>query len=786
MKKQDTMAQVLIPTADPAWVLCTHGYDPLRQTSVESRFAISNGFLGIRGARSVTRGACWAVPPSTYVAGLFDTASAESAVPTLVPAADWLRLKILLPGGPMVHHPGHVSSHCTTLDMKRGALLSEWHRLKAAGQDDADAAFHMRTMRLVSLDERAIGLQLIQFEVKDGGMETTLEASFEGVDRGLVVERLEHELGLWRTHNSGKRLAIATASRLLIDGRELEPIARGELKSTWKWSCSSGQVGCFERLVAVVRADTLTGDPGKEATAKLAGARRLGALGLVARHEAAWASRWRLSDVEVEGDPAAQQALRFALYHLNSAANPADERVSIGARALTGEDYRGHAFWDTEIYLLPFYSLTWPEAARSLLIYRYRTLDGARAKAARMGWRGALYAWESADTGEETTPDHAVGSDGQIIPILSGREEQHISADVAYAVWQYWQASGDDGFLLEAGAEILFETARFWLSRATLEADGRSHIRGVIGPDEYHEHIDDNAFTNVLARWNILRALDVAALLRERWPARWAALSADLGLGDDELAEWARAAETMATGFDPETGLYEQFAGYNQLEEIDLASYAGRTVPMDVVLGRERTSASQVIKQADVVALLGLLPDAFPGDTGLKNFQYYEPRCSHGSSLSRAMHGYVAARLGLSDLALRYFRQSAAIDLGDMHVEADGGVHIAALGGIWMTAVLGFAGLALTEDGPGLDPRLPPGWTSLGFGFQWRGRSLRIRIGQAAQEIEASLEAGKPMVLQVGGRPHKLRAGKTVNIPMGRPAAARRGVSPRPEAAGEV
>src|SRR5262249_3933944 len=311
------------------------------------------------------------------------------------------------------------------------------------------------------------------------------------------------------------------------------------------------------------------------------------------------------SDIEVAGDPAAEQALRFAVYHLTSAANPADERVSIGARGLTGDDYHGHVFWDTEIYLLPFYIFTWPEAARALLMYRFRTIDGARQKAAQMGWSGAMYAWESADTGAEATPEQVVGPDGQIIDILCGKQEQHITADVAYAVWQYWLATRDEDFLLDAGAEILLETGRFWSSRAQLEDDRHRHIRGVIGPDEYHETIDDNAFTNVMARWNIRRALDVVALLRKHRPERWTSLSSRLGLSDAEIAEWQTVADTMATGWDAQSGLFEQFAGYFRLEEIDLAAYAGRSVPMDVVLGRERTQRTKVIKQADVVALLG-------------------------------------------------------------------------------------------------------------------------------------------------------------------------------------
>ena len=257
-------------------------------------------------------------------------------------------------------------------------------------------------------------------------------------------------------------------------------------------------------------------------------------------------------------------------------------------------------------------------------MYRFRTLDGARGKAAHMGWRGALYAWESADSGAESTPGQVIGPDRQVIDVLSGKQEQHISADVAYAVWQYWQATEDEGFLRDAGAEIILETSRFWSSRAQPEADGYRHVRGVIGPDEYHEHIDDNAFTNVMARWNIQRALDVVALLRERWPECWARLSRRLGLDDAELKQWRNVAETMATGLDPGTGLFEQFAGYFGLEEINLADYAGRSVPMDVVLGRERTQRSQVIKQADVVALLGLLPEEFVGEAGAANFHYRE------------------------------------------------------------------------------------------------------------------------------------------------------------------
>lgn len=530
MSGQQTMQQAVEPALDPAWVVRQQGFDPLRDGSRQSRFAISNGFLGVPGGRAINRGGSGVSPTLTYVAGLFDTLGAEQPFPGLVPAPDWLRVQISLPSGPLVPHPDNVSFHSRTLDLRRGLLLTEGHLARAAA-----VAIRLSVLRLVSLDDRAVGVQLIRMEVETGDTEVTFEASFDGLAFGLINEQLDQDLGVWRTNVSGKRLGITAAASLSVDGKELPAHVLGPFKQAWTWRARPGQVACFDRSVAVIRSDADDCDPGKDAHEKLGAVRTLGWRRVLARHEAAWVDRWDRSDVEVDGDGPAQQALRFAAYHLNSAANPHDERVSIAARALTGANYRGHVFWDTEIFLLPFYTLTWPEAARALLMYRFHTLDGGRAKAARMGLRGALYAWESADAGAEATPEQAIGPDRKVVRILCGTQEQHISADIAYAVWQYWSATEDDAFLLDAGAEILLETARFWASRAVSEADGLHHFRGVIGPDEYHETIDDNAFTNVMARWNIRRGTEVAALMRERWPERWSDLSRCIGLNDAEL-----------------------------------------------------------------------------------------------------------------------------------------------------------------------------------------------------------------------------------------------------------
>jgi len=410
---------------------------------------------------------------------------------------------------------------------------------------------------------------------------------------------------------------------------------------------------------------------------------------------------------------------------------------------------------------LPFYTAIWPEAARALLMYRFHTLPGARAKAAHFGFKGALYAWESADTGAETTPERVVGADGTLIEILTGRMEHHISADFAYAVWRYWRFTGDNDFFLRAGAEILLDTARFWASRTVAEADGKRHIRHVIGPDEYHEDVDDNAFTNVMARWNIARGLEAIDLMRARWPDRAAALWDLLALSEAELADWRDAVARIVTGFDPGTGLYEEFAGYHKLEPIDLSLYADRKVPIDVVIGRERTQRSQVVKQADVVALLALLPDEFPGAAAKANFHHYEPRCAHGSSLSAGIHALVAARLGAAETALRFLRQAAAADL-ELDPNSAGGIRIAGLGGLWQAVMLGFAGLDMRGDTLGIDPRLPSQWRSLSFRVCWRGRSVAIRI--SGNTVQATLVEGEPMEMRIAAATHKLTPGETLQL----------------------
>ncbi len=745
----DWAATAFAASDDALWRLEADGYQPALEHEVESRFTISNGFLGVRGSLEQPLAGS---RPRTFIAGLFDTAPGELPIPKLVSGPDWLRFQLLIAGEPLALEAGETLVHGRAIDFRRGVLHSEWRQ-----RDPAGRVVRLRTLRFVSLSNRALAVQAAWIEV-DQPTALALEAWIEPPPGELCLAQTEPDVQIWHTAYAAKQLAVASTMTLRLGAGKIRPVSGDAGRAIWRWNATPDQPAIFARMVVFARGAG-EDDGAAAARAALNRARQTGLPRLIQAHSGAWAAHWDASDVVVEGDDVAQIALRFAGYHVISAANPDDPYVSIGARALTGDAYLGHIFWDTEIFLLPFYIFTWPAAARALLLYRLHTLPAARAKAARMGYRGALYAWESTDTGDETTPPYVRGPAGEVIPIRCGTEEQHISADVAYAVWQYWQATADLPFLLDAGAEIILETARFWSSRVSLEADGRYHIRGVIGPDEYHEGIDDNAYTNGMAQWNIERGLEVADSLRSRWPERWAVLHERLGIMPAELAAWRDVAARLVTGLDETSGMIEQFAGFFGLEPIDLLAYTTRIAPMDVLLGWERTQRTQVIKQADVVLLLALLWDRYPAAVRAANFRYYEPICGHGSSLSPAVHALVAARLGDVELAARYFHQAAEIDLDDTMGNAASGVHIATLGGLWQAAVFGFGGISLTATGFRCDPHLPAAWRALRFPMVWRGRRVRFAISQTPLTLTAALADGRPLLIEVGDLRHELHAG---------------------------
>jgi trehalose/maltose hydrolase-like predicted phosphorylase len=470
--------------------------------------------------------------------------------------------------------------------------------------------------------------------------------------------------------------------------------------------------GLLERL------GSYDGDPAAAETA-LAAAEDAGFERLLREHREAWARRWADADIVIEGDPGLQRDVRFTLFHLMATVG-VDGEAGVGARGLSGPAYRGHVFWDSDVFVLPFLAATHPAGARAMLEYRLRRLDPARAIARRHGRAGARFPWESAADGFDVTPTSARMPTGEVVRVRTGEMEEHITADVAWAAWTYLEWTGDDAFAAGPVREVLIETARYWASRVRRDREGRAHIYGVIGPDEYHVPVDDNAFTNVMARWNLRRAAAVP------------------GVDAGERAEWLAVADALVDGYDPDTRLYEQFAGFHGLEPIIIADIAPRRpIAADLLLGFDRTSQAQVIKQADVLMLHHLVPEEVDPSSLVPNLDYYEPRTSHGSSLSPAIQAALLARAGRPDAAVEWFRMAARMDLDDLTASTAGGLHLATMGGLWQALAFGFAGVRAHDGRLTVDPRLPPAWNALRLSLQYRGVPFRLHVEHGGVSVES-------------------------------------------------
>jgi trehalose/maltose hydrolase-like predicted phosphorylase len=751
--------------SDPRWLLVADGWAAEQEPAMEGAFALVNGYLGTRAA--VEEGSR-ASAPATFVAGVFDTATQEVAqaaatpdrqvvaAPTaeLVVAADWSKLRVLVDGAALTMETAEVLAHRRTLDLRRGVLLREW-RLRAGGRTT-----RLRSLRFASLHDRHVLGQAVEVVAEDWSGQVTVEAivdgdvANEGGVRHLVGHRARRvEGGMLLEATTAQRhldLCLATSTALATaDGGEAvvedEP---GERAAVWRcrFAASPGRGLRLHKLVTIFsgRDDP---DPAARAVQRLAQASGAGLPALLGRSAAAWAERWATADVEVTGDPELQRGTRFALYHLIGCASPDDRQAAPGARSLTGERYKGHVFWDNEMFVVPFLVFTDPPTARAVLGYRHHTLPAARENARGRGWRGAAYAWESADSGEDETPAYYFTASGERKDTRTGEQEHHLNADIGVAIWQYWQATGDEEYLLAEGAEILLELARFWASRAERGPDGRWHVRGVIGPDEYHEGVDDNAYTNQLAAWLLDRATELATWLRERHPDRWRSLQSALGLDAAEPAGWRAVAAELVDGLDRRSGLIEQHRGFHRLQEIDLAPYRTRTTTMDVLLGWDRIGRLKLAKQADVVMLLAVLGERWSRAVHEANFGYYEPLTVHDSSLSPPVHSLVAARLGDLDTAERYLREAIRLDLDFEHgVTAAGGVHIATLGGVWQALVLGFGGMSVADGEPRFAPHVPASWGSLRFRVRWRDTLFQVTATGTTAAVTTSPAAAQGQV----------------------------------------
>ncbi|MEB3177609.1 MAG: beta-phosphoglucomutase [Nostocaceae cyanobacterium] len=709
------------------WCLSETQFDPDQLHSRETVFTIGNGYLGTRG--TFEEGYPRAVS-STVLHGVYD--DVPIVYTELANCPDWLPLQVIVDSDRFRLDRGEILSYQRQLDLRRG-ILSRQVRWRSPGGKTVDIHFE----RFASMaDQHILGLRchvtpvdcnsLIEIQASINGYpENQGFNHWEWLDQGKTDD------GIWlqvRTRTSRITLGMACGMTVLGTEANLQVSnAPGYPSLNATFMAVDGKTVTIEKIVTVFTSRDVE-LPVQAAQTKLAQMPPYSELLTV--HQQAWEEVWQRSDVLIEGDTTAALAVRYNLFQLLIAAPRHDDKVSIPAKTLSGFGYRGHVFWDTEIFILPFFTFTQPEIARNLLTYRYHTINGARRKAVHYGYKGAMYAWESADTGDEVTPRWALPNDpyGVDVRIWCRDQEIHIAADIAYAIWYYWQATGDDQWMRDCGAEIILDTALFWASRVEWNTrQERYEIREVIGADEYHEHVNNNAFTNRMAQWHLEKAIFVYDWLFSEFPERAAELKDKLHLTKQRRSRWQDIAKNIWIPYDPSTKLIEQFEGFFQLEDINLEDYAARSKSMQLVLGIDGANKRQVLKQPDVLMLLYLMREEieFPySKEALQvNWDYYAPRTdiTYGSSLGPAIHAILAADIGKPEEAYKYFLQSALVDLEDVRGNAHEGIHGASAGGIWQAVVFGFAGITLTEQGPVANPHLPPGWERLKFKIHWRG-----------------------------------------------------------------
>lgn len=688
----------------------------------ETLFTIGNGYLATRGTFEEGYPGANA---TTFIHGVYD--DVPVVYTELVNCPDWLSLQIKIAGEVFSLAQGEVLEYSRKLDLHWG-ILSRYVLWRSPAGNTVKLHFE----RLASMaDEHLLILRCRVTPIDFTGV-IEVDASLsaypdnQGVKHWELLNKEVAGNSDWlqlRCLKSGIELGMATKLTCSAD-----TATTANLQT--KFTAQKGQTITLEKIVTVFTSRQVSA-PAQTAAQHLASLKSYSTL--LAAHGAVWDKLWHDSDVVIEGDFTAQLAIRYNLFQLLIAAPRHDDRVSIPAKTLSGYAYRGHVFWDTEIFIVPFLTLTQPQVAKNLLSYRYHNLEGARRKAAEAGYEGAMYPWESASTGDEVTPRWVTGPKGEAVRIWCGDIELHITTDVAYGVWQYWQATGDNDWMQQQGAEIILDTAVFWGSRVEWNTQRQCYeIRDVIGPDENHEHVDNNAFTNRMVQWHMETAIAVLDWLQVNHPSKATELELKLNLTPQRLDLWQQVAQNLLVLHDPTTGLIEQCDGFFDLIDVDLSQYEGRTTSMQALLGIEETNQRQILKQPDVLMMLYLLrqlplktPLANREDRDLlrTNWDYYSKRTDHtyGSSLGPAIHAILACDLDLRAEAYEHFMRAALVDLKDVRGNAHEGIHAASTGGTWQAVVFGFAGVRLTQTGPIIDtPHLPVGWTRLNFKLNWQ------------------------------------------------------------------
>jgi alpha,alpha-trehalose phosphorylase len=732
---------------------------------MESVLALSNGHIGLRA--NLDEGEPHGLP-GTYLNGLYEArplpyAEAGYGYPeagqTVVNVTDGKLIRLLVDDEPFDVRYGELHSHTRVLDMRAGTLSREAVWSSPAGQ-----AVRVRSVRLVSLAQRAVAA--IHFEVQPLEAPARLVIQSELVANAplpngshedpraaaalrspLVAEHAsqhgERVSLVHRTKATG--LLVAAAMDHLIHGSEGTESSAEAADDLGRLTVTSdvpadGRLRVIKFLAygwSAVRSLPAMVD---QVEAGLAEARHTGWDGLVAGQREELGAFWSRADVELEGDPELQQAVRFGLFHAFQAGARAEQRA-IPAKGLTGPGYDGHAFWDSETFVLPLLTYTVPDAARHALLWRRSILPLARKRAAELGLEGGAFPWRTIH-GEECSGYWPAGT-----------AAFHVSADVADAVVRYVHATEDRAFERDAGVELLVETARLWSSLGHLDPVDGFRIDGVTGPDEYSPVADNNVYTNLMAQRNLVAAAEAA----ERHPKS----AKRLGVNDSEIAAWRRAADAMVVPWDETLGVHPQSEGFTRHQEWDFEATRPEDYPLLLHFPYFDLYRKQVTKQADLVLALHLRGDAFTDDEKARDFEYYERRTVRDSSLSACTQAVLAAEVGHIELAYDYFGEAALMDLHDLEHNTRDGVHIASLAGAWIAAVAGFGGMRDHGGELAFAPRLPEDLGRLAFRLFCRGRRLKVEV--ANEEASYTLLAGEPLEVKHFGEPLRLSVDNPVS-----------------------
>ncbi len=725
----------------------------LKKNFYESLLTVGNGYICVRG--SLEEGGS-GIYPGTYIAGIYGGKEGVEIVNLPNPLAIELYVD-----GKRIDTDFDIVEHRRILNIKHSILLRE--TIFSQG----DWRIRYRSSRFFSLKHRHLGVMQMEITPLDSDVEITLKKYIDTTTRneqrpigGPMKHYSMEEFGNGdnyiyvnvRTKGTGYGVNMLVYSPL---GRWTYGTDKRGIYMETSENLPKGGTASFVFLIAA-RTTRESLRPFKENIDDL---KSLYVEDIWEMHRKMWRRRWNSSYFS-SVDNEITKAVRFDMYHLLIASRE-DIDASVPAKTYSGEWYKGHIFWDNEIYAFPFFATTQPKIARNLLLYRYRRIDRAREKAHKMGYRGILWPWESADTGKEETPDTWVNFDGTIIPVYTHKREQHIAGDVAYAVDYYYRVTGDEDFMLRYGAEIIFETARFFASRVE-ERNGKYEIRCVIGPNEFHQCVNNNSYTNYLAKWCLKYAYNLYEKIKSRHPRKLRKLAEKISLREREVYEWPEIADRIVFLM-KENGLIEEFEGYFSLEDVVIEEWDENGMPVwpkNVKL--EEVHKTQLVKQADVVLLLHLFSEDFDERVKRINLDYYEKRTTHKSSLSVPSYAIINAELGRLDKAYRYFLRVVYTDLKDIYKNTHLGIHAAAMGGVWQIILHGFLGVRFHEDYLKISPSVPEELGNITARFFYRENLIEIVAGE---ESSLKILKGRGNVgIKYGNDIHLLKKGEVLNL----------------------